>query len=116
MIPVEEYTGLALVIEEGSEVDAGDHMPAALELLLEAFLDVFGCVLEVGDLVLHHLHVDVLRYLQRVLLHLHPHVAELYIRRDLHAGRHPVFRNACARLLFLLDLFFHLLLLRRHKR
>lgn len=55
-------------------------MPAAFELLLEALLDVLGRVLEVGDLILHHLHVDVLRDLQCILLHLHSHVAELYIR------------------------------------
>lgn len=62
MVAVEEDTGFALVVEERAKVDSTDHMPATLELFLEAFLDVLSGILEVGDLVLDHLNIDVLGY------------------------------------------------------
>ena len=116
VIAVEEDAGLAFVVEEGAEVDSADHMPAPLELFFKALFDVLGCVLEVGDLVFDHLDIDVLGYQQGVLLHIHLHVAELDIRRNLDVGRHPILGNTRPRLLlfFLCFPLLALSLLARH--
>jgi hypothetical protein len=84
-------------------------MPAALELLLEALLDVFSCVFEVCDLVLDHLHVDVLGYLKGVLFHVYLHVAELDIDGYLQIGGYPVLGDAGPGKFFIIGLAFLLL-------
>lgn len=62
MVPVQEDTGFALVVEEGAEVYSTDYMPAAFELFFKALLDVLSCIFEIGYLVLYHLHIDVFGY------------------------------------------------------
>ena len=115
MVPVEQDAGLALVIEEGSKVYSTDYMPTPFELLLESFFNVLGCILEVGDLVLDHLNVYVLRDQQSVVFHVNLHVAELYVGGYLNISRDPVFGNTSSNLLLFLDLsLLSFLLLRRH--
>jgi hypothetical protein len=115
MVPVEQDAGLALVIEVGSKVYTTDYMPTTFELLLKSFFNMLGCILEVGDLVLDHLNVYVLRDQQSVVFHVNLHVAELYVGGYLNISRDPVFGNTSSNLLLLLDLsLLSFLLLRRH--
>ena len=77
MVAVQQYACLALVVEEGAEVDPANHMPAPLELLLKTFFNVLSCIFQICDFVLDHLNIDVLSYQQSVLFHVNLHIAEL---------------------------------------
>lgn len=79
MVAIHQNAGFTLVVEVGPEIDAADHVPAPLELLLKVLFYVLGCILEVSDFVFDHLHVDVLSDEQRILLHIYLHVTELYV-------------------------------------
>ena len=79
MVAVEQDTGFAFVIEIRAKVDSANHMPASLKSFLKVLLDVLGCVFEVGDLILDHLHVYVFSKCECVVLHFYLHVTELYV-------------------------------------
>lgn len=86
-------------------------MPAPSELLLEPLFDILSRVLQIRDLSLHHLTVYVLGQLERVLFHLHRHIAEFDVRQDLlYCGRQcPVFGDACLALLLIVQVFLFVL-------
>ena len=104
MIPIQQNTSLALVVKVRSKIDPTDHMPAPLKLLLKTFFNILSCVLQIRYLILHHLHIDILRDLKSVLLHIDLHIAKLNIRRNLNIRRHPVLGYSRPDLFLLLTL------------
>jgi hypothetical protein len=111
MIPVQENTSLAFVVEKRAKVNPTNNMPAPFELLFKALLDVLSRIFEVRDFTSDHLHVNVLSDKHGVLLVLHFHVAEFNLRGDGDVWGSPVFRNTGSGDLLLLLLFWLLVLL-----
>lgn len=105
MIAIEQNTGFTFIVEKGTKIDSTYYMPASFEFLLKTFFNILCCIFEIGDLILHHLHIDILCYLQGVFFHIDLHITEFNIGRNLHSWSNPIFWNTCSCLLFLLNFF-----------